>query len=121
MKCIGFPGKAIKWFHSYLTNRAFLGTAFSEVRTRKCEVPQRSILGPFLFLLYINDISQALLNTHASLYADKTSMFCQHKDVTEIENVFNKEFVNVCDSFVDNKLLLHFGENKTNCICFSMD
>ena len=121
MKCIGFPGETIKWFHSYLTNRAFLGTAYSEVRTRKCKVLQESILGPFFFLLYVNDISQALWTTHTCLCADKTSMFCQHKCVTEIENVLNKEFVNVCDCFVDNKLLLHFGEYKTNCICFSID
>ena len=44
-----------------------------------------------------------------------------NKDVTEIENVSNKEFANVCDWFVDNKLSVHFGEDKIKCILFSRD
>ena len=96
-----------KWFHSCVTNRTFfisLGTVFSEAETINSGVPQVSILVPLLFLLYINDIPQALLNTHMYLYADDTSIFCQHKDVIEIENVLNKEFANVCYWFVDNQL-----------------
>ena len=123
MKCIGFSDK-IKWFHSYLTNRAIfvlLGTVSSEAGTINCGVPQGSILGPLLFLQYINDILQALSNTHTYLYADDTNIFCQDKDVTEIENVLNKEFANVCDWFIDNRLSVHFGEDKTKCILFSRD
>ena len=67
-----------------------LGTVFSEAWTINCGVTQGSILGPLLFLLYINDIRQALLNTHTYLYADDTSIFCQRKDVVEIENVLIK-------------------------------
>ena len=123
MKCIGFSDK-IKWFHSYLTNRAIfvlLGTVSSEAGTINCGVPQGSIWGPLLFLLYINDIPQALSNTHTYLYADDTNIFCQDKDVTEIENVLNKEFANVCDWFIDNRLSVHFSEDKTKCILFSRD
>ena len=124
MKRIGFSDKKMEWLHPYLTNRAIfvsLGAAFLEAGTINCGVPQGSILGPLLFLLYINDIPEALPNTHTYLYADDTSIFCQHKDVTEIENVFNKEFANVCHWFVDNKLSIHFGEDKTKCILFSRD
>ena len=124
MKCIGFSDKTIKWFHSYLTSRAIfvsLGAVFSEGGTINCGVLQGSILGPLLFLLNINDIPQALSNTHTYLYAGDTSIFCQHKDVTEIENVLNKEFRNVCDWLVDNKLSMHFREDKTKYILFSRD
>ena len=72
-----------------------------------------------LFLLHRNDISKTLSNTHTYLYADDTSIFCQHKDVTEIENVLNKEFANVWDWFVDNKLSINFGEDKTQRVLFS--
>ena len=63
MKYIDFSDKIIKWFDPYLTNRVIfvsLGTVFSKAGAIKCIVPQRSILRPFLFLLYINDIPQAL-------------------------------------------------------------
>ena len=108
----------------YLANRVVfisLDTVFSEAGTIICGVRQGSILGPLLFLLYINDTPQALSNTHAYLYAYDTSIVCQHKDVTEIENVWNKEFVNVCDWFIDNRLSIHFGEDKTKYILFSRD
>ena len=58
MKCLGFSDKTIKWFHSYLTNRAFLvslGTVFLEGETINCGVPQGTILAPLLFLLYVNE------------------------------------------------------------------
>ena len=124
MKSIGFSDKIIKWFHFYLKNRSVfvsLGTAFLEAGTINYGIPQGSILEPFLILLYINHIPQALLNTHRYLYADDTSIFCHHKNVKEIENVLNKEFANVCDYFVDNKSSIHFGEDKTKCILFSRD
>ena len=97
MKCIGFSDKTIIWFHFYLAKRAIfvsLGAIFLEAGTINCRVPQGSILGPLLFLLYINGIPEALSNTHTYLYADDTSIFCQHKDVMEIENVLNKELAN---------------------------
>ena len=52
-------------------------------------------------------------------YTDDTSTFYQHKDITEIENVLTKEFPNVCKWFVDNKLSVHFNEDKFKCIIFS--
>ena len=53
------------------------------------------------------------------LYADDTCIFCQHEDVKKIENVLNKEFSSLCQWFIDNKLSIHFGEDKTKSILFS--
>ena len=90
MECIGFSDKTIKWFHSYLTIRPFvsLDDEFLEAGTINCGVPQGSKSGP-LFLLYINDIPQALSDSRTYLYADDTSIFYQHKGVARIENVLN--------------------------------
>ena len=124
MKCIGFPDKTIKWFHSCLTYRVIfvlLGHVFSETGTMNCGVSQGSKLGSLLFWLYINNIPRALSNTHTYLYADGTIIFCQQKDVTEIEKVLNKKFANVCNWFLGNKLSINSGEDKTKCILFSMD
>ena len=52
------------------------------------------------------------------LYADDTCLIFQHKDITEIETALNKNFSMLCDWFVDNKLSIHFGEDKTKSILF---
>ena len=93
--------------------------AFSEAGTLKYGVPQGSILGPLLFLLYVNDLPQSLSDAGSYLYADDTCIFYQHEDVKKIENVLNKEFSSLCQWFIDNKLSIHFGEDKTKSILFS--
>ena len=52
-------------------------------------------------------------------YADDTCLVCQHKDVDEIEKQLNKEFESICDWFIDNKLSIHFGNDKTKSIFFA--
>ena len=53
------------------------------------------------------------------LYADDTYLICQHKGINKIENQLNEDFYNICDWFADNKLSLHFGEDKTKSILFT--
>ena len=50
------------------------------------------------------------------LYADDTYLVFQHKDVIEIKTALNKNFSSLCDWFIDNKLSIHFGEEKTKSI-----
>ena len=75
-----------------------------------CSVPQGSILGPLLFLIYVNDMSQAV-ECNFYLYADDSGLLVQHKSV--------KKRLNIYDWFVDNKLTIHFGEDKVKSILFS--
>ena len=115
MTFLGFSEETTNWFKSYLTNRKFIvhiSNSFSEPGNLLCGVPQGSILGPLLFLLYINDMPQAV-TCDLLLYADDTCLVFQHKDVIEIETVLNKNFSSLCDWFIDNKLSIHFGEEKT--------
>ena len=121
MTFLGFSEETTNWFKSYLTNRKFIvhiNNSFSEPGNLLCGVPQGSILGPLLFLLYINDMPQAV-TCDLLLYADDTCLVFQHKDVIEIETVLNKNFSSLCDWFIDNKLSIHFGEEKTKSILFS--
>ena len=53
------------------------------------------------------------------LYVDDTCLDCQHKDINEIENRLNKDFESICDWFVDNKLSIYFGDDKTKSILFA--
>ena len=122
MECLEFKKPVIKWFKSYLSNRKFfvlLEGVFSEEGLLTCGVLQGSILGPLLFLIYINDLPQALSETASNLYADNTCIYYQHKNVQEIEAILNKEFSFLCEWFIDNKLSIHFGEDKTKSILFT--
>ena len=118
---IGFSKHSANWFRSYLTNRTFLvnlGNVFSQPACVSSGVPQGSILGPLLFLIYINDMSQAV-KCNLFLYADDTCLVCQHKDINEIEKQLNKDFESFCDGFVDNELSIHFSNDKTKSILFA--
>ena len=87
--------------------------------TLKYGVPQGSILGPPLFLLYVNDLPQSLSDAGSYLYADDTCIFYQHEDVKKTENVLNQEFSSLYQWCIHNKLSIHFGEYKTKSILFS--
>ena len=83
-----FTSKTIEWFGSYLKKRNIvvsLEKTFSEIRILNCGVPQRLILGPTLFLLYVNNIKTALKNYDVRLYAGETCIPFRHQNVKIIE------------------------------------
>ena len=63
-------------------------------------------------------MSQAV-KCHFFLYADDSCLVYQHKDINEIEKQLNVDFSNICDWFVDNKLSIHIGDDKTKSILFA--
>ena len=61
---------------------------------------------------------QAVTST-LHLYADDSCILYQHKNVVQIEKGLNEDFENLCNWFVDNKLSIHFGEDKTKSVLFA--
>ena len=118
MKCMGIYNGVTKWFECYLSKRMFsvhVENSFSDKAIIICGLPQVSILGPLLFLLYVNDVVQAV-NCDLLLYADDRGLIFQHKDMHIIEHQLNRNFSNICDWFVDNKLSIRFGEDKKSIL-----
>ncbi len=79
----GIDGTELKWFESYLTKRqqvCFVNGHTLSPRQITCGVPQGSILGPLLFLLYINDMPKCLKSTTPCVYADDTEIFATSHD-----------------------------------------
>ena len=99
MSALRFSDRSINWFQSYLSNRSFrvnVQGKYSCIAKIDCGVPQGSILGPLLFLLYVNDMKQAV-DCDLFLYADDSCLVYQHKDMKDIERNLNKNFSDVCD------------------------
>ena len=90
----------------------------SDIEVTKCVVPQGSILGPILFLLYINDIVESSKILEFYLFADDTTLFYSSKIKADTENILNIEIVKVTDWLISNKLSLNI---KKSCyLTFSL-
>ena len=83
----------------------------------KCGVPQGSIFGPLLFLIYINDIPQAV-DGELLLYADDTCLVFQHRNIKTIQEHLNRDFSTLVDWFGDNRLSVHLVRTKQNPFSF---
>ena len=117
---MGFSKESISWFRSYLTNRLFsviIEKGYSSKSKIECGVSQGSILGPLLFLIYVNDMKQAV-GCDLQLYADDSCLIFTRKDIKLIELTLNKDFNSIIEWFVDNKLSTHLDKDKTKSILF---
>ena len=82
--------------------------------TITCGVPQGSILGPLLFLIYINDLNDSSSKLSAILFADDTNLFCSSKDLRELESVVNTELTSVQEWLTLNQLTLNIKKNQNS-------
>ncbi len=119
LKRYGVAGLALDWFKSYLSNRkqfVYVNGSFSSEIEITIGVPQGSVLGPLLFLLYINDLPQ-VSKLFSLLFADDTTLLAAHNNLDYLINFVNVEFKKITDYFRKNRLSLH--PDKTKFVVFS--
>ena len=120
LKHYGVRGTALLWFSDYLSNReqyVEFDSCSSKRTNITCGVPQGSILGPLLFLIYINDITRASPILTYILFADDTNIFYSHRNPRTLVNTINIELGKISNWFKCNKLSLNI--DKTNFMHFS--
>ena len=109
----GIRGTSNNWFRSYLTGRKQY-TEVNNMQSRtmniNCGVPQGSVLGPLLFIIYTNDLPNSLNYTHAILFADDTTIYTKSDNIKTLYQNVNSDLNGLNEWFKANKLSLNVGK-----------
>ena len=115
----GIRGIANSWFKSYLSDRKQFTTVNgfnSDYKTMKYGVPQGSVLGPLLFLIYINDLHNAIKNSTVHHFADDTNLLVSGLNIKKIQDLINLDLKYLSNWLKANKIALN--SSKTELIIF---
>ena len=116
----GIDGKLLQWLNSYLTNRkqkVTIKSCASTIKSILAGVPQGSVLGPLLFLVYINDIAKQLLSL-TRLFADDSSLFYAAARLSDIAGIINHDLIMLSNWAI--QWLVKFNPLKTEAVLFTL-
>ena len=110
----GIRGNALEWITNYFTNRNQY-MEYNGVKSNKGDinigVPQLSILGPLLFILYINDLSNTSSQLSFVQFADDSNILISGTPLSAISKILNDEMMNICSWLKSNMLTLNVTKN----------
>ena len=126
LNCYGIRGEALDWFRSYLSDRkqyVHINNASSNIKLIKYGVPQGSILGPFLFLIFINDITKCSDFFKFILYADDSTLSTciDDKDIKQCSKLINRELNKVNQWLKANSILINEDKTKYMLLSYNKD
>ena len=116
----GVHQRELSWFKSYLSDRkqfCRVNGAGSTLGNIEVGAPQGSCLGPLLFLVYINELPQAVQESNVSMSADDTSLCYQSHDLTRLNEVINNDLRKLDSWLQGNKLSLNVAKTHSMLIC----
>jgi hypothetical protein len=119
IKSYGVDSNLLNWFSSYLQDRqqkVVINNSSSSLCNVSAGVPQVSVLGPLLFILYINDIAENLISL-SRLFVDNTSSSYSNRDELQIKTVVDHDLKEL-DEW-SKKWLMSFNPDKTEIMLFS--
>ena len=119
LELYGIQQRELSWFRSYLSNRkqfCRVNGVDSNIEDIEVGVPQGSCLGPLLFLIYINDLPQAVQASTVSMYADDTSLCHQSSDMTQLNEAINSDLKQLTTWLQGNKLSLNVAKTHSMLI-----
>ena len=122
LKVYGINDEALRWFDNYLSNRrqqVMINNCKSNFQSISCGVPQGSILGPLLFLLFINDLPLYTRNVHTDLYADDTTLYDMQDSMEQIENNLQSALNNLHIWCKENGMILNSSKTKVMLVTSS--
>jgi hypothetical protein len=111
----GFDSSAVNLLSFYLTNRSQMCCVdehFSSPSEINYGIPQGSILGPLLFLIYVNDLPNCVENSNIRMFADDTTLTASGKSIQQIESKINCDLINIKEWLLGNKLSLNLTKTE---------
>ena len=112
----GFSEDVLAWFTSYLSSRGakvYCRNEYSDIKTTNIGVPQGSVLGPTLFLLYVNDINNYLGNAVCNLYADDVLIYCSGENVSIVNDKLQNSLSLIKEWYDKNRLVVNASKSST--------
>ena len=108
--------ETLEWFKSYLfhsTEQIQVDSTLSDEKTVFSGVPQGSIMGPLLFVIFYNDLTDYITNAEVLQYADDTVLYFANSKVSLIEKALNDDLKQISTFCHDNELVLNLKKTKT--------